>query len=217
MLKRIIIGLLSLSGVAICATEAQAGWVCLCNGGKACCVYRSGSIMGTQNACGVHPGDFLGLTAGPPPGSNFIDFVVFCRNQGQTAAPGVQAVGQATASNFGVIGAENINKNGCVSNLTTHVLFTDNQNILEQTERVCDEELNPNWEVAALVGCHLTITAQVLDENSEEVVNRIFNCSLPVTQCDPNAAITLGWDKKANAPKQVTYVDAITGLSCGKY
>lgn len=212
MLKRVMIGLLVLSLVGIWVGVAQAGWVCLCNGGKSCCTYRSGSVIATQSACGVQENDFLGLTVTPPPGSDSLRFITFCQNKGQNSASGVQSVGNATASAFTSL-EDSVDRNGCTRNVKTTLPFTD---FFGEAETVCDTELNPNWSVSALVVCEATIIAQVLDEASQEVVSKAFNCRLPVTQCDPNAAITLGWDKKAGAPEQVVYVDAVTGQPCGQ-
>ncbi len=176
MLKSLLmIGLLSMSTVALLGTEANARVCLLSQGGS--CIFWSGSVECDLTATGVgdikHDPKSLGCNINST-GTGLL----LCGNPGahHNAAPGIQVV--TVPESFGSTTAiKNVDKNGKAS--ATVITSPD----LTSLNSFCP---NTNWVALDYVPCTPSIDAALLDQDGT-LDSATYSCTLP--SCE-----TLGYD-----------------------
>jgi hypothetical protein len=221
MFKRVkiglVIGLLSVSMVAMLGTEANADHrVCTCADGSGCCFYAPHSIGCHLTAAGAQPNDTLKCTL-EASGEEGYTAIVICQNRGKTAAGGVNTIEFPLASASQDVTVSDINNGIATADVVINVESTAAANA------ICANNLNRNWTAKLVIICNPTLTAG-FSRLSTEIEGQTSQCILPVSQCSREPGeftevldINIKTGTIAPEDLDILYVDASdTSRLCGQ-
>lgn len=192
------IGLLGISLAGMVGTEAMAR-VCVLKSSSGICKVWSGSLSCEDlNATGVGNVEkdpkSMGCRGNPIVPGSPMPVVVFCANNGENVAPGVNGILYGSISGFATIFPSQVDKNGVAKGINVKASVTAEQ--LAQLDPICHAVLNENWFAAEAVPIDTLVQVNVIDDATDEIIDQaIFECHLPNPE-------SLGWDKKAKAPER---------------
>jgi hypothetical protein len=200
MIKRIIIGLLGISGAAILGTEAIAG-TCVLRSASGTCKIWSGSVEGnivTDSQGGVQQHPMINMLIHPT-GTG----LVACANTGkkERTSPGIQLglVDLTTGENFDFAATVPITRNTITNGVASVTAFAEFSE--DQKAALVDNCPNTGWTVVDALPCDAVVTIQLSNDHGQ-IDDAILHCTLNTST---SSCETLEWIQETRAFERREY------------